>query len=191
LRPSSPRWWRSLAARWRERDDDDLHDAEQYACPRKHDVHTTKSALQSAHRCCSTSTTSATPFDYSAADAIRPLRRPERSEFPGFTVPLTDARWTRFNRRHRGRFRFVYTPKHASWVNQIEIWFSILHRRALKNAHFRTATEMVARIDGFIRHWNRKLARPFRWTFRGTCKHAPRQPTRRTRGEAPRRRNAR
>lgn len=102
-----------------------------------------------------------------------------------------DKRWTRFNRRHRGRFRFVYTPKHASWVNQIEIWFSILHRRVLKNSHFRTASEMVSRIDGFIRHWNRKLARPFRWTFRGTCKHAPRHLTRRSRGETSRRRGAR
>jgi transposase len=102
-----------------------------------------------------------------------------------------DERWTRFNRRHRGRFRFVYTPKHASWVNQIEIWFSILHRRVLKHGHFRTAAEMVARINGFIAHWNRKLARPFRWTFRGTCKHAPRQLTRRTRGETSSRRGAR
>ena len=88
-----------------------------------------------------------------------------------------DERWTKFNRRHRGRFRFVYTPKHASWVNQIEIWFSILHRRVLKHGHFRTAAEMVARIEGFVSHWNRKLARPFRWTFRGTCKHAPRPTT--------------
>lgn len=102
-----------------------------------------------------------------------------------------DKRWTRFKRRHRGRFRFVYTPKHASWVNQIEIWFSILHRRVLKNSHFRTASEMVSRIEGFIRHWNRKLARPFRWTFRGTFKHAPRHLTRRSRGETSRRRGAR
>lgn len=101
-----------------------------------------------------------------------------------------DERWTRFNRRHRGRFRFVYTPIHASWVNQIEIWFSILHRRVLKNSHFRTAAEMVARIDGFIRHWNRRLARPFHWTFRGTCKHAPRRLKRRSHGEASRRRGA-
>ncbi|MFO0712128.1 MAG: transposase [Sandaracinus sp.] len=40
-----------------------------------------------------------------------------------------DARWTRFARRHRGRVHFVHTPLHASWVNQIEIWFSILQRR--------------------------------------------------------------
>jgi transposase len=89
------------------------------------------------------------------------------------------------------RIRFVYVPKHTSWVNQIEIWFSILHRRALKNAHFRTAAEMVARIEGFIRHWNGKLARPFRWTFRGTCKHAPRHLTTRPHAETSRRRNAR
>lgn len=86
-----------------------------------------------------------------------------------------DERWTSFNKRHGGRFRFVYTPKHASWVNQIEIWFSILHRRALKHSNFRTAAEMVAAIEGFIQHWNEVLAHPFRWTFRGTTKSASRR----------------
>ncbi len=39
-----------------------------------------------------------------------------------------DGRWTRFNQDHRRRFRFVFTPLHASGVNQVEIWFSILQR---------------------------------------------------------------
>jgi transposase len=43
-----------------------------------------------------------------------------------------DSRWTNFNARHGGRFHFVYTPKHASWMNQIEIWFSILQRRVIR-----------------------------------------------------------
>lgn len=75
--------------------------------------------------------------------------------------------WERFNERHGGRFHFVHTPKHASWMNQVEIWFSLLHRRVLKHGHFPTAEAMVERIARFIGHWNRVEAHPFRWTFRG------------------------
>lgn len=75
--------------------------------------------------------------------------------------------WERFNARHGGRFHFVYTPKHASWVNQVEIWFGILHRRILKHGDFATEAAMVERIEAFIRHWNQVEAHPFRWTFRG------------------------
>jgi len=75
--------------------------------------------------------------------------------------------WRLFNERHGGRFHFVYTPLHASWVNQIEVWFGILHRRILKHGNFPDAAAMVARIDAFIAHWNREEAHPFRWTFRG------------------------
>ncbi|MCZ7678720.1 MAG: transposase [Sandaracinaceae bacterium] len=47
-----------------------------------------------------------------------------------------DGRWTRFNERHGGRFEFVHTPTHASWVNQIELWFSVLERRVLRRGAF-------------------------------------------------------
>lgn len=75
--------------------------------------------------------------------------------------------WRRFSERHGGRFHFVYTPKHASWVNQVEVWFSILHRRILKYGDFPTSDNMVGKILGFVSHWNRVEAHPFRWTFRG------------------------
>lgn len=81
-------------------------------------------------------------------------------------------RWQVFNARHGGRFHFVYTPKHASWVNQIEIWFSLLVRRALRHASFRTVDELAARVHAFIAHWNRN-AHPFRWTFRGRWRTVP------------------
>jgi transposase len=76
-------------------------------------------------------------------------------------------RWTRFNERHGGRFTFVYTPKHASWLNQVECWFSILERRVLRHASFPDVPSVNARTDGFIRHWNAHDAHPFNWTFRG------------------------
>jgi len=77
-----------------------------------------------------------------------------------------DDRWKQFNARHGGRFRFVYTPKHASWMNQVEIWFSILQRRILKHGDFATPRSQAERVEGFIAHWNRVERRPFRWTWR-------------------------
>jgi transposase len=77
-----------------------------------------------------------------------------------------DARWTTFNQRHRQRFSFHYTPKHASWVNQVELFFSLLQRRCLRGASFRSASELRAAVLAFIGQWNR-TAHPFRWTFRG------------------------
>ncbi len=79
-------------------------------------------------------------------------------------------RWADFNRRHGGRFRFVYTPLHASWVNQVECWFSILARRVLKHGSFATADQLVRAVMAFVEHWNAYEAHPFRWTFRGRFK---------------------
>jgi hypothetical protein len=84
-----------------------------------------------------------------------------------------DARWTRFNQEHGRRFRFVHTPVHASWVNQVEIWFSILQRRVLRYGSFESVTALTRDVVGFIRHWNRAEARPFRWTFNGRFVNAP------------------
>jgi transposase len=78
-----------------------------------------------------------------------------------------DARWTRFNERHGGRFHFVYTPLHASWMNQVELWFSILQRRVLTHADVISREHLAGRIRAFITRWNRSEAHPFRWTFRG------------------------
>lgn len=86
-----------------------------------------------------------------------------------------EERWTKFNARHGGRFQFVHTPLHASWVNQIEIWFSILQRRVLRYGEFRNVDEMAARIEAFIRRWNYDLGHPFRWTFRGHCRNGRRR----------------
>jgi len=64
------------------------------------------------------------------------------------------------------RIRFVYTPKHSSWLNQIEIWFSILIRRLLKRASFSSTEELRQRILAFIDYFNR-TAKPFKWTYTG------------------------
>ena len=62
--------------------------------------------------------------------------------------------------------RFVYLPTHTSWLNQIEIWFSILVRRLLKRASFTSTAELRARILAFIADFNQH-AKPFRWTYSG------------------------
>jgi transposase len=65
------------------------------------------------------------------------------------------------------RIRFVYTPKHSSWLNQIEMWFSILVRRLLKRGSFTSTDELRQRILEFIEYFNATLARPFKWTYKG------------------------
>ena len=65
------------------------------------------------------------------------------------------------------RIRFVYTPKHASWLNQVEIWFSILVRRLLKRGSFTSTAHLRERILGFIEYFNTVLAKPFKWTYQG------------------------
>ena len=65
------------------------------------------------------------------------------------------------------RFHAHYTPKHASWLNQVELFFSILTRRLLKRGEFASRAELVAKMMAFIVEHNR-TARPFRWTYDGT-----------------------
>ncbi len=65
------------------------------------------------------------------------------------------------------RIQFVYLPKHTSWLNQIEIWFSILVRRVLKRGNFTSESDLREKILAFIDYFNRTLAKPFKWTFTG------------------------
>jgi transposase len=78
------------------------------------------------------------------------------------------SRWVPWNQRQGGRFHFHFTPLHASWVNQIELWFGILNRRVLRNASWKDVPTLRAAILDFIAdEWNRRPPQPFRWTFQG------------------------
>jgi transposase len=65
------------------------------------------------------------------------------------------------------RITFHFTPKHASWINQIEIWFSILVRKLLRRGSFTSTQHLQQRIESFIAHFNATMAKPFRWTMKG------------------------
>jgi putative transposase len=74
---------------------------------------------------------------------------------------------TAFLIRPSHRIRFVYTPKHASWLNQVEIWFSILMRKLLRRASFTSKQDLAQRILAFIDYFNATMARAFKWTYKG------------------------
>jgi hypothetical protein len=72
-----------------------------------------------------------------------------------------------FLRQKDHRIVFHFTPKHASWLNQIEIWFSILVRKLIRRGNFASKDMLKTRIEQFIDYFNRTMAKPFRWTYAG------------------------
>lgn len=65
------------------------------------------------------------------------------------------------------RIVFHYTPTHCSWLNQIEIWLSILVRKLLKRGSFTSVDDLKAKVLAFIDYYNRTMAKPFKWTYQG------------------------
>jgi transposase len=65
------------------------------------------------------------------------------------------------------RIVFHFTPKHCSWLNQIEIWLSILVRKLLRRGSFRSLYELKDKVFAFIDYYNRTMAKPFLWTYQG------------------------
>jgi DDE superfamily endonuclease len=67
---------------------------------------------------------------------------------------------------------FHSTPKHASWLNQVEIWRSILVRKLLRRGTFTSVADLQAQVLAFIAYFNRTMAKPFKWTYQGKVLHA-------------------
>lgn len=65
------------------------------------------------------------------------------------------------------RIIFYFTPKHCSWLNQIEIWFGILMRKLLRRGNFISQSDLKSRILLFVDYFNRTMAKPFKWTYKG------------------------
>ena len=68
---------------------------------------------------------------------------------------------------HQGRVQFHFTPTHASWLNQIELWLSTLTRRVLQPGNFTSREHLQCTVLDFIDYHNRHDARPYRWTYTG------------------------
>ncbi|MGI8446814.1 MAG: transposase [Streptosporangiaceae bacterium] len=66
---------------------------------------------------------------------------------------------------------FHYTPTHASWLNQVEIWLSILVRKLLRRGSFTSVADLQTKVLAFIAYFNRTMAKPFQWTFQGKPLH--------------------
>ena len=65
------------------------------------------------------------------------------------------------------RIRFVFLPKHTSWLNQIEIVFGMIMRKVVRRGNFTSVTDLKEKLLRFISYFNDVFAKPFRWTFTG------------------------
>jgi len=65
------------------------------------------------------------------------------------------------------RIRFYYTPKHCSWLNQVEIWFGIISRKLLRQSSFASKVELKDKMVKFIEYFNETMSKPFKWTYQG------------------------
>ncbi len=65
------------------------------------------------------------------------------------------------------RIRFVYLPKHSSWLNQIEVIFGVIMRKVVRRGSFSSVADLRAKLLNFIDYFNRVFAKPFRWTYTG------------------------
>lgn len=72
-----------------------------------------------------------------------------------------------FLKNENHQIRFIYPPKHCSWLNQIEIWFSILSKKLIKWGNFKSKADLQEQLEKFINYFNQTMAKPFKWTFNG------------------------
>jgi len=71
----------------------------------------------------------------------------------------------KFLRTKKHKMVFIYTPKHASWMNQIEIVFGVISRKAIRRGSFFSKDHLKQRLSAFINYFNTQLAKPFKWSY--------------------------
>jgi transposase len=74
------------------------------------------------------------------------------------------------------RIRFVYLPKHSSWLNQIEIVFGIIHRKCLRGGNFTSVDDLESKLREFMTYYNTTMAHAFNWTYTGKPLQKQRRP---------------
>lgn len=68
------------------------------------------------------------------------------------------------------RIRFVYTPKHCSWLNPVENWFAKLQRHVIRNGNFSSVEILEKKIESYSSFYNQCLLKPLHWKFKGFLK---------------------
>lgn len=72
-----------------------------------------------------------------------------------------------FLENENNKIQFVYTPKHCSWLNQVEIWFGVVVRKVLKRGNFISTDDLKCKLMAFIEYFNETMAKPYQWTYKG------------------------
>jgi len=98
----------------------------------------------------------------------------ERSGFEGNLgikgqqgILKSQASRANFLSRKEHKIVFSYTPKHASWMNQIEIWFGTLMKKVLKRGNFLSIGDLKSKLLNFIDYYNERAAKPYNWKYSG------------------------
>ena len=108
------------------------------------------------------------PLEQGRADTAA-LRARVHMEFGEFEIVAEQLRGGRLRPPGSAhpRVHLHFTPTYSSWLNQVELWFSVLQRRVIRNGSFDHRGRIRSEVEAFVRYWNLYEKKPFRWTFDG------------------------